>query len=131
MTDITDLLNEWISLWHSKKGKERYIVKQDFLHAIKDFSEKNEWQLPDTKLDIFNKLDTYELAYVSAMLEWLCWHYTKNIPSWLLSSGFGLEKPYFPEFATSDKVRVSLMVYSPPEFSRRNIFIGEDSMEVA
>lgn len=86
MTDITDLLNEWISLWHSKKGKERYIVKQDFLHAIKDFSEKNEWQLPDTKLDIFNKLDTYELAYVSAMLEWLCWHYTKNIPSWLLSS---------------------------------------------
>lgn len=61
-------------------------------------------------------------VFCAASVEWFCNTYHLLCPSWVFSSTYTLPEPWF--FHDREKVRQRLLVTTPEEFFRRNIFCG-------
>ncbi|MDD3270023.1 MAG: hypothetical protein PHX14_11955 [Syntrophomonadaceae bacterium] len=64
-------------------------------------------------------------AYVAAMVEKLCTDFSLQYPEWIFKDDYFLTKPWFPA-GIKGKARIYLMLYSPMEFLRRNLYVSEN-----
>lgn len=75
-----------------------------------------------------------ELSFVAAVIEKLCSDYILRCPAWVFDKRFYLADPVFPEFLErtdpekKSKLRILLMVESPPQFKARNIFVSRNCL---
>jgi hypothetical protein len=64
-------------------------------------------------------------AYVAAMVEKLCTDFSLQYPQWIFKDYYFLRDPWFPA-RIKGKARIYLMLYSPVEFLRRNLYVSEN-----
>jgi hypothetical protein len=73
-----------------------------------------------------NKDISYEnYAYVAAMVEKLCTDFSLQYPQWIFKDNYYLRDPWFPA-RIKGRARIYLMLYSPVEFLRRNLYVSEN-----
>lgn len=75
-----------------------------------------------------------EFSFVAAALEKLCNQYGLECPQWVFDRRLYFNDPVFPGFLErtdpekKSKLRIVLMVESPPEFKVRNIFVSRNCL---
>lgn len=62
-------------------------------------------------------------SYIVAKAQYL---FPEAYNKWMSNKKFILDVPYFPNGITNGKLRLLLMIQSPPEFKSRNIYISEN-----
>jgi hypothetical protein len=61
-------------------------------------------------------------AYISAMVEELCFRNNLVIPNWVFEKKYSLREPFF--VGGLESLKAFLLVESPLSFRRRNIFVS-------
>ncbi len=61
-------------------------------------------------------------AYISAMVEELCFRNNLDIPNWVFDREYSLKEPFF--VGGLESLKAFLLVESPLSFRRRNIFVS-------
>lgn len=98
----------------------REFLDQFYLASDADRPDMIEAEPPLTGDEVWD-------VYLAATAEHLSRKAGIEVPLWALSRR--LEKPFFA--ATSDEMRLILLVQSPTAFRRRNIFISSDGLDRA
>jgi len=78
---------------------------------------------PDAKFITEDKVNS---AYLAAVVEHLCRRDSIRIPEWVHDRKFFLQSPYFDGPEDS---KAKLIVESPVEFRRRNIFVSKNMID--
>ncbi len=80
---------------------------------------------PEFLINVFNDNGLAD-AYLAAVCESMCNREGYRIPTWADDPKRILKKPFFD--ATTDNMRIILLLESPTEFRKRNIFVGANAL---
>ena len=92
-----------------------------FYHAGQDERQESIREEPEYNENIL--WENY--AYAAAIVEKLCADFNLEYPDWIYAEKYFLKDPWFPSLIKG-KARIYLMLYSPVEFLRRNIYVSEN-----
>lgn len=70
-----------------------------------------------------------DYAYIAAMVEKLCVDNNIQPPKWVFKEEYFLKDPWFPEkIREFSRMRIVLMIESPVEFKKRNLFVSRNAL---
>ncbi|PKM77575.1 MAG: hypothetical protein CVU90_06925 [Firmicutes bacterium HGW-Firmicutes-15] len=105
-TDIELNISNYLDYFYYASQDERQTSINEEPHNNKDISCEN-------------------YAYVAAMVEKLCTDFSLQYPQWIFKDNYFLSDPWFPA-RIKGRARIYLMLYSPIEFLRRNLYVSEN-----
>jgi|SRR5665647_77599 len=90
------------------------------------YASQDERQASINEEPWYNKeISCENYAYVAAMVEKLCTDFSLQYPQWIFKDDYFLRDPWFPAYIKG-RARIYLMLYSPVEFLRRNLYVSEN-----
>ena len=105
-TDIELNISNYLDYFYCANQDERQVSMNEEPRYNKEISGEN-------------------YAYVAAMVEKLCTVFLLEYPQWIFKDDYFLRDPWFPAFIKG-RARIYLMLYSPVEFLRRNLYVSEN-----
>lgn len=108
--------------------QDKYLAYSAFLHQFKTLTNEERQEAigyaPDN-----SEQSMVDAAKLAATVECLAKQYKLTIPEWVYEERFILPKPYYGG-ALFKEYRKFLRETSLPEFARRNLFLGDNVMNI-
>ena len=67
------------------------------------------------------------MPFIASMIHKFCTDNEIEKPDWIWKSKYFCQKPYFPKEAKGN-LKTWLLLYSPPQFKYRNLYVDPDSL---
>jgi hypothetical protein len=112
------------------QGEGEWIALGNFMNNWFCYAkDRREELIRDPLLDYDrNSLVQHQWAtFCAASVEWFCNTYHISCPSWVYNPKYTLEETWF--FYTHEEAKAILRQTTPQEFTRRNIFCGDNCFD--
>lgn len=113
-----------------KVGDFDYFGKDDLFYICGNFHEFYVYEKLLFEPSSWGDMEPWQITYAVSLAEKLCREHKDPIPDWILSEKFKLFPPYWaPDPKENERLRIWLIMMSPPEAKRRHLFITPNSFE--
>lgn len=115
---------------HICQGENEWIAFGNFMNNWYAYAKDQREALIHDPLPEYDRNTLFQqqwATFCAASVEWFCHTYNVPCPSWVHDPKYTLETPWF--FYTHDEAKAILRQTTPQEFTRRNIFCGDNCFD--
>jgi len=109
------------------EGERDWTALGNFMNYWYAYAKDRRAELIAEPLPAYDETSLYQhrwAVFCAASVEWFCNKYAVSCPSWVHDPNYTLSEPWF--FHLHEPVKSRLMQTTPKEFTRRNVFCGDN-----
>jgi hypothetical protein len=110
------------------EGERDWTALGNFMNYWYAYAKDRRAELIADPLPEYDETSLYQhrwAVFCAASVEWFCNKYAVPCPSWVHDAKYTLSEPWF--FYQHEPVKSRLLQTTPEEFTRRNVFCGDNS----
>ncbi len=106
----------------NEKPEDKIILFNNFLDSFYSAKEEMKKRLVEQEPNRYKKITEVDYAFLASSVHLLCNLYDIIPPKWVFKQEYKLKEPSFSNNEQS-RYKNYLLIYSPPEFKFRNMFV--------